>query len=82
MATDLAMPYSKKDALFLRKLGRRLRALRLERGWSQEEFSNQCELHRTYMGSIERGERNVAVINMRRIAKALGASLPEIFEGL
>ena len=75
------MPYAKKDALFLRKVGHRLRVLREGRGWSQEEFANRCDLHRTYVGSVERGERNVAALNLRLMAKKLGASLSDIFEG-
>ncbi len=76
------MLYAKKDTLFLRKIGHRLRVLRESRGWSQEEFANRCDLHRTYVGSVERGERNVAALNLRLIAKNLDASLSDIFEGL
>lgn len=76
------MPYPKRDALFLRRLGHRLRSLREERGWSQEEFAFRCDLHRTYVGSVERGERNVAALNLRRAAEALGVPLSSLFEGL
>jgi transcriptional regulator with XRE-family HTH domain len=53
-------------------VGQRVRALRTKRGWSQEELGFECGLHRNYIGGIERGERNVAVVNLARLAKALG----------
>ena len=45
-------------------------------------FAFRCELHRTYVGSVERGERNVAALNLRRAAEALGVPLSSLFEGL
>lgn len=53
-------------------VGQRIRALRMKRGWSQEELGFESGLHRNYVGGIERGERNVAVVNLARLAKALG----------
>lgn len=52
-------------------LGKTIRELRAERGYSQESFADVVGLHRTYMGGIERGERNVGVVNLARIAQAL-----------
>jgi DNA-binding XRE family transcriptional regulator len=46
---------------------------------SQEEFAHICGLDRTYIGGIERGERNVALVNIEKIAKALKISLPKLF---
>lgn len=46
---------------------------------SQEELAHRAGVHRTYMGSVERGERNVSLRNIEAIAKALGVSLPELF---
>ncbi|WP_035812702.1 helix-turn-helix domain-containing protein [Jiangella gansuensis] len=54
--------------------GRRVRELRKELGLSQEELADRADLHRTYVGSIERGERNVALINIHRLARALHVS--------
>jgi transcriptional regulator with XRE-family HTH domain len=48
----------------------RVRKLRKDIGWSQEEFADECGLHRTYIGAIERGERNVSLNNIHAIAKA------------
>jgi transcriptional regulator with XRE-family HTH domain len=49
---------------------------------SQEEFADICGLDRTYVGGIERGERNVALVNIEKIARALRISLSELFRGV
>jgi transcriptional regulator with XRE-family HTH domain len=61
------------------KLGKRIRELRKERGFSQEGFAYEVGLDRTYMGSVERGERNIAALNLVRIAKALKVEVGELF---
>lgn len=66
----------------LERFGERVRALRKEQGYSQEAFAAACELDRTYMGGIERGERNLALRNLERIARTLKISLSELFEGV
>ena len=53
-----------------RTLADNLRAFRAERGWSQEEFADRCGLHRTYIGAIERGERNVTLTGAQISAAA------------
>ncbi|GJM25832.1 MAG: hypothetical protein DHS20C16_22470 [Phycisphaerae bacterium] len=53
------------------KVGQKLRELREEMGWSQEELGFEAELHRNYIGGIERGERNVGIENIAKLAKAL-----------
>jgi transcriptional regulator with XRE-family HTH domain len=55
-----------------RWVGARVRELREAKGWSQEELGFQAGLHRNYVGGIERGERNVAIVNIGKLAKALG----------
>ena len=55
----------------LKQFGERVRSLRKSKGWSQEELAKKSGLHRTYIGSIERSERNVSLMNIERIAKAL-----------
>lgn len=53
------------------KLGSAIRAVRIEQGTSQEGLAERCGLHRTYIGSIERGERNPSLDNIVKIARAL-----------
>lgn len=54
-----------------RILSRNVRYFRCLNGWSQEQLAEQCGLHRTYVGAIERGERNVGLDNLERLANAL-----------
>jgi len=60
---------------------RNVRRIRGERKLSQEALADLAELHRTYVGSIERSERNVSIDNMERIARALGVPLQVLVEG-
>lgn len=57
-----------------KKLGEKIRRLRKKLGMSQEELGYDAKLHRTYIGSIERGEQNISVDNIHKIAKALKVS--------
>ena len=61
------------------KIGARLRELRKVKGLSQEKFSFECELDKTYIASIEQGSRNVSIVNIEKIAKALDMSLSDFF---
>jgi len=58
--------------------GRRVRSLRVSKGWSQEDFANRIGIHRTYVGGIERGERNPTLTMIARIAKALSVQPSEL----
>ena len=62
-----------------KELGERVRNLRLAKGLSQEELAFRAGMHRTYLGGIERGERNPALKNIAAIAEALDVTLPELF---
>lgn len=59
-----------------------VRARRQKLGLSQEKFAEACGLHRTYVGAIERGERNVSLVNIGKIAKALKVPLHVLFKGI
>ncbi len=61
-------------------LGKKVRKLRQEMEWSQEELGERANLHPTYVGGIERGERNVSLENLSRLAAAFHLSLSELFE--
>lgn len=62
----------------LLKLGQAIRSVRLERGLSQEALADAAGIDRSHMGKIERGERNVSVLNVARVAEALGTSLASL----
>ena len=68
----------KEEQQFLNALGRKIKQLRVEKDWSQERLGFKSNLDRTYIGGIERGERNLTVLNLKRIADALGVPVSEI----
>ena len=61
-------------------VGKRMRQLRKNIGLSQEALANECELDRTYIASVENGKRNISIINLEKISKALKVSLSEFFD--
>lgn len=61
------------------KFGYRVKEIRLEIGISQEELSFRSDLHRTYISSIELGKRNVSLVNIEKLAKALNAEIVDFF---
>jgi len=67
------------DEKLLEKFGKKLRQIRLEKELSQEELAFRAQLHRTYVSSVERGERNVSLINIYKLADALGVKVTEFF---
>ena len=60
--------------------GHRLRALRQQRGFTQEEMAERAELHATYIGQVERGEKNLTLLSMEKLLGALDISFSEFFE--
>jgi transcriptional regulator with XRE-family HTH domain len=62
--------------------GKAVRSLREQRGYSQEELAERAGLHRNYVGGVERGERNVALENIVKLASALSVRTRDLFESL
>jgi transcriptional regulator with XRE-family HTH domain len=67
--------------LFL-ALGQRIRELRSKGGYSQEAFADHCRVHRTFMGTIERGETNLSFQNLAKVAAGLGITLSKLLSGV
>lgn len=59
--------------------GLRIRELRKTKGLSQEELANRADLHRTYIGMIERAEKNITLLNIQKLAIALDVKIAELF---
>ncbi len=68
--------------MITKKIGDRIRELRLKTGLSQEKFALKIGLDRTYYSSVENGKRNIAIINLEKIAGGLEVSLSELFKDL
>lgn len=66
----------------LKKFGTRVQSLRNQAGISQGKLAELAEMHRTYISGIERGERNVSLINIIRLANALSISVSKLMEGI
>ncbi len=62
-----------------KEVGFRIREVRQERGLSQEKLAALADLHRAYIGQIERGEKNIGLKNLEKIAKALGVNIKDLF---
>lgn len=77
--------YSKKDISIMNKdsvlirFGNKVRQLRNEKGWSQEELSFNSGFHRTYIGMVERAERNISLKNIAIIAKTFNVEIQDLF---
>lgn len=67
---------SKQNILI--KFGERVREIRKEKGLSQEELAHKADLHRTYIGMIERAEKNITLLNIEKIANALEVNINEL----
>ena len=65
-----------------KRFGARVRVLRVARGLSQEELAQKAELHRTYVGGIERGERNISLVNIEKLAIALDVSVESLMSDI
>ena len=68
------------DQILIEEFGKRIRQLRTERNLSQEELSFQTGFHRTYIGMVERGERNISLSNIGVFAKTFGMTVSELLD--
>ena len=64
----------------LLKFGEKVREIRKEKGLSQEQLSFKADLHRTYIGMIERAEKNITLVNIEKIANALKVKISILFD--
>ena len=60
------------------RVGAKIREYREKKGWSQEQLGFEAELHRAYIGHVERGEKNIGIVNLEKIAKALGIDVQKL----
>ena len=65
-------------SLINERVGQNIRKLRVKRGWSQEQLALEADLHRAYIGHIERGEKNIGLKNLEKIAKTLGVNIKNL----
>ena len=65
-----------------KKFGKKVKLLRLEKGWSQEKLALNADLDRTYIPSIEKGDRNVSITVIEKIADAFKLSISDLFKNL
>ena len=68
--------------MITKDLGDRIKELRQKTGLSQEKFALKIEMDRTYFASVEAGRRNIAIVNIKKIADGLGVTLSELFAGI
>lgn len=71
-----------QDAAYRKLLGQRIRKLREQRGWSQEEFAAICGHNRSYMGRIERGELNLTLESLHKVGKGLEMTVAALLKGI
>lgn len=73
---------SLKQHVYLKKVGKNIRKARKEKGISQESLALSADLDRSYVGGVERGERNIAIVNLKKIADALNVSVSQLLKDL
>ena len=71
-----------QDKILLQRFGESVRNLRLSNNLSQEQLAFKADLHRTYIGMIERGERNITLLNIKKISSALNVSVEDIMKDI
>jgi DNA-binding XRE family transcriptional regulator len=65
-----------------KRLGARIRRLRLKRGWTQDEFADRAGLHRTQVGAFETGRMNITLASLHLVAQTLGVRIVDLFKGV
>ena len=78
LSSQTRRPRTEGDNKDLARIGAEIRAVREQLGLSQEELAHRADMHRTYVGSIERGERNMSMLNLIAIARALGVRVGDL----
>ncbi len=73
---------SSEQNVYLKKVGLSIRKTRRKKGLSQEALALVADLDRSYIGGVERGERNVSIINLKKIADALKVTIPQLLKKL
>ena len=64
------------------KFGKKIREVRVKRGLSQEALADIANVHRTYIGMVERAEKNITLLNIQKLSKALKIDIKELFDGI
>ncbi len=64
------------------KFGKKVREVRVKRGLSQEALADHANVHRTYIGMVERAEKNITLLNIQKLSKALKIDIKELFDGI
>lgn len=65
-----------------KKIGQKIKELRIKTGLSQEKFALKIGMDRTYFASVESGKRNISIVNLEKIANGLGLTLSDLFKGV
>lgn len=73
------MNTNENKTVILRIIGDNIRKYRNIKGWSQEDLALECDLHRTYIGAVERGEKNITILNLLKIKNKLEVRLDELY---
>ena len=82
-STKVSNQYNKHmNKNVLKNFGQKIRELRVKENLSQEALAERALVHRTYIGMIERAEKNITLSNIEKLAKALNASISELFRGI
>ncbi len=68
--------------VILVKFGKKVREVRVKRGLSQEALADIANVHRTYIGMVERAEKNITLLNIQKLSKALKIDIKELFDGI